>query len=137
MKRNKLILPAAGLLFLLILAIAGGYAAGFRYQPDIQGKLLSDMMQSDAYKNVLLQLTGNPALDDKIGKPLQTGKILELEAWENKGSGAIRLVQEVTGSRNTGIFHADGTMTDGSWQYRECKVILQDKTEWNLLKAEE
>ncbi len=137
MKRNKIILLAAGIPLVLLLAAGGARLAGFRYRPDIQGQLVADMMQSNAYKSALARLTENPALAERIGKPLKTGKILNLEAWENEENGAIRLAQEVTGSRKSGIFQVDGVINGGQWQYRECKVIFPDRTEWNLLKQTE
>ena len=137
MKRNKIILLGAVILLVLLLTAAGARLAGFRYRPDIQGQLVADMMQSNAYKSALARLTENPALADRIGKPVKTGKILNLEAWENDSSGAIRLAQEVTGSRRSGIFQVDGVMDGGQWQYRECRVIFPDLTEWDLLKQTE
>ena len=137
MKRNKIILLAAGIPLVLLLAAGGARLAGFRYRPDIQGQLVADMMQSNAYKSALARLTENPALAERIGKPLKTGKILNLEAWENEENGAIRLAQEVTGNRKSGIFQVDGVINGGQWQYRECKVIFPDRTEWNLLKQTE
>ena len=116
MKRNKIILLAAGIPLVLLLAAGGARLAGFRYRPDIQGQLVADMMQSNAYKSALARLTENPALAERIGKPLK---------------------KEVTGSRKSGIFQVDGVINGGQWQYRECKVIFPDRTEWNLLKQTE
>ena len=135
MKKSKILLLGGGCVLLaLLLAVAGAYCAGFRFQPDIQEKLLSDMMQSDGYKNALALLNGHPALGEQLGAPLKMGKILDLEAWENKGNGAIRLVQEVNGPRNSGILHVNGTMSGGRWQYQEYRVVFPDRKEWNLLK---
>ena len=138
MRKNRVLLLGGGCVLLaLLLALAGAYCAGFRFQPDIQEKLLSDMMQSKGYKNALALLTEHPALDKQLGAPLEKGKILNLEAWENEGNGAIRLVQEVNGPRNSGILHVNGTKSGGRWQYQECKVVFPDRKEWNLLKEGE
>lgn len=138
MKKSKILLLGGGCVLLaLLLAVAGAYCAGFRFQPDIQEKLLSDMMQSDAYKNALALLTTSPALGKQLGIPLKMEKIFELEAWENEGNGAIRLVQEVNGPQSSGVLHVNGTKSGGRWQYQECKVVFPNRKEWNLLKEGE
>ena len=128
MKKSKVLWILSGFLLALILAATAAYSAGFRYHPDIQQKIFADMVQSNAYKAALANLTA--------GIPLKTGNIRELEAWESGENGAIRLKQEISGTRKSGLLSVNGTMVSGRWQYQEFKVRFHDGKELNLLKKQ-
>ena len=136
MKKSKVLWILSGFLLALILAAAAAYSAGFRYHPDIQQKIFADMVQSNAYKTALANLTADRVLQETAGIPLKTGNIRELEAWESGENGAIRLKQEISGTRKSGLLSVNGPMVSGRWQYQEFKVRFHDGKELNLLKKQ-
>ncbi len=137
MKKSKVLWILSGFLLALILAGAAAYSAGFRYQPDIRRKVFADMAQSNAYKTALANLGQSKAVQEAAGVPLKTGSILELEAWESGENGAIRLRQEISGTKKSGLLSVNGTMVSGRWQYQEFKVRFHDGKELNLLKKQD
>ncbi len=136
MKRKKMLWMIAGLLLLLLLAVGAAFTAGFRYQPDIQQKIFADMTQSNAYQTALSTLRAAKLMQETAGVPLTPGNIRELEAWESGENGAIRLKQEISGTKKSGILYVNGTMVSGKWQYKDFKVRFHDGEELNLLKQE-
>ncbi|MEI3003597.1 MAG: hypothetical protein V8T87_03110 [Victivallales bacterium] len=74
MKKSKVLWILSGFLLALILAATAAYFAGFRYHPDIQQKIFADMVQSNAYKAALANLTADRVLQETAGIPLKTGK---------------------------------------------------------------
>ena len=136
MKKSKVLWILSGFLLALILAATAAYSAGFRYHPDIQQKIFADMVQSNAYKAALANLTADRVLQETAGIPLKTGNIRELEAWESGENGAIRLKQEISGTRKSGLLSVNGTMVSGRWQYQEFKVRFHDGKELNLMKKQ-
>lgn len=67
MKKSKVLWILSGFLLALILAAAAAYSAGFRYHPDIQQKIFADMVQSNAYKAALANLTADRVLQETAG----------------------------------------------------------------------
>ena len=60
----------------------------------------------------------------------------QVEAWESGENGAIRLKQEISGTKKSGLLSVNGTMVSGRWQYQEFKVRFHDGKELNLLKKQ-
>lgn len=135
MKKSKVLWILSGFLLALILAATAAYSAGFRYHPDIQQKIFADMVQSNAYKAALANLTADRVLQETAGHSSEDWKYSRTGSM-GKRKRAIRLKQEISGTRKSGLLSVNGTMVSGRWQYQEFKVRFHDGKELNLLKKQ-
>jgi len=115
---------------LLLIGLIGVFGAG------VFSLVEASFRNSAVYQEALARARQNSQVKDRVGAPLQPGRVLQGQLNTSGSSGTARMAIPVTGPRGKATIYLDARKVSGNWEFlalqlrfegqRYCLNLLED-----------